>query len=146
MNVGRYPDGDPRWPCWLSLEKALVLVEPELLPRVLEVGYELRRNEGEALGGLVLERVTATHANPRPGLPNVVDLWIEPGTRLVRRMELCFPADERLPEGDAFLDRPSFAFEHPLSASGLRPHAMTLELLERPHFPDTWFQPRPDVR
>jgi hypothetical protein len=97
------PDGEidnypPRraWPRWVNVgENTFLLVSVDELLGWLEKSYDLSLGEPATLpsgAGPRYERLTAVH-KPGPGPePRRVELWIDPQSHIVRRMELHWPA------------------------------------------------------
>jgi hypothetical protein len=110
--VDTYP---PRhaWPNWVNFgQSTVLLVSIDELMTWLQRSYTLTRGEREAVpggDGTLCDRVTAAHKPGESPEPPRVELWIDPQSRVVRRMELHWiplggverdgPAD-RPPDGD----------------------------------------------
>lgn len=89
--VDRYPPREA-WPRWVDFGQSTVLLVPvEELMTSLEQSYTLTRLEREASpagGGPKCDRIRAEHKpGPSPD-PRRVELWLDPVTKIVRRMEL----------------------------------------------------------
>ncbi|MCA9286607.1 MAG: hypothetical protein KDA22_15385 [Phycisphaerales bacterium] len=92
----RFQDDHPR-PRWLELSDTVFLLDSvdamlERLPS--QYGLELRAPESLPDGSLC-DRISAVSSGPRSPDPQRIELWIDPDTRVVRRMELHWPDDGR---------------------------------------------------
>lgn len=96
---GIKPDGTldefpPRraWPRWVDFGSSTVLLVPvEELLTTLESSYELKKRELEVSPtgkGPACYRISAVHKPGPTPEPVRVELWIDPSSRVVRRMEL----------------------------------------------------------
>ena len=102
--VDNYP---PRraWPKWVDFGSSTVLMVSveDLLASLKEGSYELKKHEAEALPsgkGPKCYRIGAIRKPEPSPEPSRVELWIDPETRVVKRMELHWPPPPgRGPEG-----------------------------------------------
>ncbi|MFG0252143.1 MAG: hypothetical protein ACF8NJ_04635 [Phycisphaerales bacterium JB038] len=83
------------WPRWINLGESTVLVESvdDLLAR-LDGHYKLTHGERETLAddsGWEYERITATLKDRNVPEPQRIELWIDPETHLVHRLEVAWP-------------------------------------------------------
>ncbi len=90
---------DRAWPKWINLGDSTVLVESvDDLLRRLDGYYRLTQGEPEQLDDnqeLLYERVTAELIKREGPDPERIELWIDPATHIVQRMELRWPSQQR---------------------------------------------------
>ena len=84
-------------PRWIDMGESTLLVENvgELLSNLPD-NYTLEKQDPEPLpGGTILcNRVTAQRAKEQSPDPGKIELWADPDTGLVRRMDLSWPAQD----------------------------------------------------
>ncbi|MBX3358483.1 MAG: hypothetical protein KF745_08645 [Phycisphaeraceae bacterium] len=95
-DVNRFP---PRqaWPRWLDLGESTVLVESiDSRLETMTRDYDLKKSApeplpGAAAGAPTFQRITAQRTGGPSPEPARIELWIDGGSRLVKRMELHWP-------------------------------------------------------
>ena len=143
-------DQDRAWPRWLGLDGGVVLLDSvDHLLTSLGARYELSHEGTESLGGpdgRTCDRIVAEGSAPADADPDRIDVWIDPDTRIVHRMELRWagphehahahpPSPEALHRGPHVLSgTPRFGAGHAAA-----PHLMVFELADTPEFPSGWF-------
>lgn len=99
--IDEYPPAQA-WPRWANFGTSTILLSTvEDVLKALEKSHTLTRGKVESFDGVACDRLTARREPGPSPQPEIIELWIDRGTRQIRRMELVWPSMPR-PMGGEF--------------------------------------------
>ncbi|MAG55815.1 MAG: hypothetical protein CMJ83_05955 [Planctomycetes bacterium] len=145
-------DGDHPWPRWFRLGGAKILVNAvdDLLPGMGD-GYDIDYLGTETLArfpGKKCARVAGRRTSSAGPTAERVDLWFDPVTHLVVRMELRWDVPSGTGVAHTHEPVPPQVLHdhlHRLAAHLHGPRLLIFELAGTPDFPEDWFRPEAHI-